>query len=98
MTYAYPKLRAISAYIFWGSIAIALLPIVSLLLSWGLSNILNCESAYAGENVCSIGSTFTGETLYSMFVFGMYAFYSIPLGLLTALIAGITFLIARKQK
>lgn len=97
MNHRYNKLRTLSKYVFWGSVTIALLPIVSLLLSYIFSNILNCESAYAGEYVCSIGSTFIGETLYSMFVFGMYAFYSIPLGFLMAFISGITFLIVRKK-
>jgi len=91
------NLKTISKRVFLGSITIVLLPIVSLLLSWGLSNILNCESAHAGENVCSIGSAFTGGILYNMFVFGMYAFYSIPLGLLVALVSGITFLVVRKN-
>lgn len=91
------NLKTISKRAFLGGIIFALLPIFSLLLSWILSNVLSCDPARTGEYVCSVGPTFVGEMLYSMFVFGMYAFYSIPLGLLVALISGTTFLIVRKK-
>lgn len=97
MNTTHSRLKTISKYIFWGGIIIAILPIVSLLLSYLFSNILNCESAYAGEYVCIIGSAFVGETLYNMFVFGMYVFYTIPLGIVTSIISGIMFLVARRK-
>lgn len=91
------RLKTVSKYIFWGGIIVAILPIISILLSYVFSNVLNCESTYAGNYACSIGSTFIGETLYNMFVFGAYAFYTIPLGIVTSIISGIMFLIACKK-
>lgn len=63
-------------------LVIVLIPVVSLLMSVMLSNVLNCETAYAGENVCKVGGSAAGDITYNMYVFGFYIFYTLPLGLI----------------
>lgn len=74
-----------------------ILPILSLLISVVLSNILNCSTEYADENICKIGGSASGSIVYDLFVIGFYAFYTIPIGLTVSLIAGIVYLSSRKK-
>lgn len=85
------KNKNVSKWLFLGSIVFALLPIASLVLSFLLSNLLNCSTAYAGEESCKIGGQFVGDVVYSMFTFGWFMIYTIPLGLIGIVIATIMF-------
>lgn len=78
-------------WLFWISIAFILLPIASLLLSNILSNLLDCSTAYAGAESCKIGGQFMGEAVYTMFTFGWVGFYSIPIGIVGLIVAGIIY-------
>lgn len=95
------KNKSVSRWLLLGSIVFALLPIVSLVLSFLLSNLLNCSTAYAGEESCKIGGQFIGDVVYSMFTFGWFMIYTIPLGILGVIISVTIFgfqKVKRKQK
>lgn len=74
-----------------------LLPITSFIISYVFSNLLNCQSEWAGENICSIGGAGIGNLLYNMYVFGFYIFYTLPIGLFIIILSGIISLIKKKK-
>lgn len=64
------------------SVVVAVLPLVSALLSSLIADLADCPLNEGAVNACQIGVWEVGELLYTMFVMGWLMLVSIPLGML----------------
>ena len=91
------SLRTIGRWIIIAGVAIAVLPLVSVALSFIVAGIAGCDLNEGNVRTCIVFGRDIGESLYTMMVAGWYTFFSLPI-VFVALIAGGTLISIGSQR
>ncbi|MCW5723816.1 MAG: hypothetical protein KIS81_02545 [Maricaulaceae bacterium] len=85
--------KRVALWVFFLSVIFGISPILLVLLSSWIAQVNDCQLHEGFANTCSVLGMDMGGTLYGMFVAGWFAFYTIPLGLIGAVLGLIAFIV-----
>lgn len=87
--------KRVSFWAFFASLIFAVLPLIGMLAAGGLAGIGGCELNEGDVNSCILLGLDIGGPLYFLFVAGWFVFFTMPAGVLAAIVSLVVYIVTK---